>query len=295
MRTDKRCSWVLTLLTALTFTSNVSFAATNACGDEKTPCPVDGGSYHLAVPDGASGPSGYPVLIHLHGWASSGRAVLRNKQLITTANQRGYIVIAPTGQKSPWGKRDWSVRDGADRPRRDEVGFLKKVLNDVAGRIPVDSENVLLSGFSRGGSMVWDIACSAPETFKAYAPLAGGFWAPLPQRCAGPARLFHTHGWADGTVPLEGRRLGRSRMVQGDIFAGLRIWRQTNGCSRRVADERIRDGDRWTRNWTSCSGGKDITLMLHPGGHGMPPGWVNAVLDWFEGKKRSTKKASVGK
>ncbi|MEO1206180.1 MAG: PHB depolymerase family esterase [Pseudomonadota bacterium] len=272
-------------------TSDVSQVPTVECGGVQLPCDSEGGTYHLAVPQTPPRQAGYPVLIHLHGWASSGSAVMKNRGLVETANRRGYVVIAPTGLKTPWGKRDWSVRDGADRPRRDEIGFLQGVLKSVAAKLPVNTNQVLLSGFSRGGSMVWDIACAAPETFAAYAPLAGGFWAPLPRRCSGPARLFHTHGWADVTVPMEGRRLGRSRMVQGDIFAGLRIWRQTNGCLRRVADERITDGERWTRNWTSCNGGKDLRLMLHPGGHGMPKGWVETALDWFEAEVPPTKKA----
>ena len=37
----------------------------------------------------------------------------------------------------------------------------------------------------------------------------------------------------------------------------------------------------WFRRWTSCPGGR-LDLMLHPGGHGVPKGWLTRALDWFE-------------
>ncbi|MEO1277156.1 MAG: hypothetical protein AAFV96_17910, partial [Pseudomonadota bacterium] len=73
---------------------------------------------------------------------------------------------------------------------RDDVEFLAAVLRDSASR-GVDRDRVLLAGFSRGGSMVWDLACRAPVMARAYAPIAGAFWEPLSERCAGPVDLYH--------------------------------------------------------------------------------------------------------
>ncbi len=257
-------------------------ATGSPCGDIERPCAVASGEYYVAVPGTPPGPEGYPVLIHLHGWSSSGKSVLKNKRLAEQIIARGYVLIAPNGLVSPRGKRDWSVRDQSIRPRRDELAFLQAVLADIEQRLKLDPARILLTGFSRGGSMVWDIACQNPQAFAAYAPIAGGFWSPLPETCTGPVRLFHTHGWADGTVPLEGRTLGTSSMVQGDIFAGLGIWRTVNGCAFPVPAKRFSEGESWTRNWTACSPGTDLRLTLHPGAHVIPPGWAEAAIDWFE-------------
>ena len=155
---------------------------------------------------------------------------------------------------------------------------------DVRAKTGLGDVPVLLAGFSRGGSMVWDIACDDPEFASAYAPLAGAFWDALPETCAAPVMLYHTHGWNDRTVPLEGRAFsfeGRS-VVQGDVWASLKILRATNGCDARQPERNSFEDDLWFRHWTDCAAG-EIQLMLHKGGHGAPSGWSGRILDWFEG------------
>jgi len=258
--------------------ANVSAAE---CGGTEAPCTIQSGDYHYISPTAPPSARGYPVVVMLHGWASSGKAALKNAKAVSPITARGYLFVAPNAVHAASGKRDWSVRDG-QAPRRDELAFLNDVLDDLQKRTTIDRDRLLLTGFSRGGSMVWNLACETPESFTAYAPVAGGFWDPLPESCAGPVRLFHTHGWGDATVPLEGRKLGNSGLVQGNIFAGLHIWRETNLCASRPAEKRITNGDRWLRAWETCAPDAEVRLILHPGGHSIPAGWADDALDWFE-------------
>ena len=269
-------------LTALSFLFPLTGAnADDTCGGLDQPCKITSGKYSFAAPTEPPGPHGYPAVVHLHGWSSSPKAVLGNDRFVQDVTSRGYVLIAPFGEVQPSGRRDWSVADGQTRPRRDDIAFLANVIEDAAKRLNVDKSRVLLSGFSRGGSMVWDVACQAPGTFNGYAPVGGGFWNPLPNSCEAPVKLFHTHGWVDATVPLEGRRLGNSGLVQGDVFEGLNILKRTNGCRRR-ASERTNNGNKWVRTWRSCSEDSELRLMLHPRGHITPEGWTDMALDWFE-------------
>jgi polyhydroxybutyrate depolymerase len=153
------------------------------------------------------------------------------------------------------------------------------VLDDAAARFGLDRGRVLLTGFSRGGSFVWDAACEAPGLVAAYASVAGGFWDPMREGCAGPVALHHTHGFNDTVVPLEGRML-REPVAQADIFEGLQIWRETFGCPR-LADSLSIEGARWSKAWSACAAGH-LALTLHPGGHVVPDWWAASVLDWFE-------------
>ncbi|WP_299295924.1 polyhydroxybutyrate depolymerase [uncultured Tateyamaria sp.] len=248
------------------------------CGDADTPCETAIGGYHMATPDVAN-PKG--VVIHLHGGGGRGRGLL-NSGLAKAALARGYVFVAPNGEhpENRW-TRDWSVKAKGTSHNRDDKAFLREVLADARARGGVTNDTVLLAGFSRGGSMVWDIACYTPDFATAYAPLAGALWDDLPDNCTAPVRLFHTHGWNDRTVPLEGRSFRDGAVVQGDVWASLKILRATNGCDARQPERNSYEGDLWFRHWTDCAAG-EIQLMLHKGGHGAPQGWSTRVMDWFE-------------
>lgn len=251
-----------------------------ACGGAEDACTLDTGEYHIALPEGWEGG---PAVIHLHGYGGSGTKVIANTGFVENFTRRGYALIAPTGM--PWrgngkGPRDWSVRDGISYPRED-VSFLHAVLEDAARRHGVAREKVLMTGFSRGGSMTWEVACQAPGLAAAYAPAAGGFWLPEVTACRGPVSLLHTHGFADPVVPLEGRRIPieEGPIIQGDVWRGLTLWRGENGCRSNAADHRT-DGPLWHKTWV-CERGW-LELVLHGGGHSLPTGWSAMVLDWFE-------------
>ena len=257
----------------------ISGAGDEGCGAPQSPCVVDGGEYYAALPEAAASP---PAVIWLHGYARSGKAMIQNPDYVSPFTRRGYAVIMPTGQ--PWpgsGDLDWGVVDGHGLPR-DDVAFVQAVRADAVARFGLDPSRILLAGFSRGGSMVWDIACRAPASATAFAAVSGAFWEPFPADCAGPVDLFHTHGFKDRLVPFEGRDVTFAGFdfTQGNVMKGIDIWRRRNGCRGSARNSLGEDGA-MQKDWTECAAGS-IRLRLTTGGHGVPAGWRDAVLDWFE-------------
>ncbi|WP_420012697.1 alpha/beta hydrolase family esterase [Tateyamaria sp.] len=248
------------------------------CGNAETPCVVDRGTYHMAMPEDGQAKG---IVMHLHGAGTQGKGLLKSG-LGRGAVERGYAFVAPDGyHPNSRFVRNWSVRAKGTSFERDDAAFLRDVLADAQAKAGVADMPVLLAGFSRGGSMVWDIACDDPGFAMAYAPMAGALWDDLPDSCTAPVNLFHTHGWNDRTVPLEGRSLRGGTVIQGDVWASLKILRETNGCDARQPERNSFEPERWLRHWTDCAAGR-IELMLHPGGHGAPRGWATRMLDWFE-------------
>ena len=248
------------------------------CAGTPGACAIDSGEYHIRLPEDSQGA---PVVIFLHGYGGRGSATMTNDRLVEPLIARGYAVIAPEGLKrGADGPQSWAFMPG--RGGRDETAFLTAVSEDAANRFGVDTEMVILSGFSAGGFMVSYLACAAPQTFTAYAPVAGGFWRPHPESCEGPVRLFHTHGWTDTTVPLEGRFLGGGAYQQGDIMAGMEIWRHANVCADEKPTGFATTGQFMRRRWSDCVAGSALEFALFPGGHTVPEGWADMMLDWFE-------------
>ena len=255
--------------------------AQEVCSRDRDPCAVAAGTYRVALP-GGEGP--HPAVVFLHGFGGSGRGTLGMRGTVDAITARGYAVLAPDGLPfEPGGTRgSWSFLPEPVRPRRrDEAAFLADVVADAGARYAVDGERVILAGFSAGGFMVSYLACERPDAFAAYAPVSGGFWRPHPDACAGPVRLLQTHGYRDGTVPLEGRPLRDGAFVQGDIFEGLGLWRRANGCRWDDPDRYGERGPFLVRIW-DCGAGSALEFALFDGGHGVPPGWADMTLDWFE-------------
>ena len=271
---------VLRLATAALLAGGALTSATaQTCGDAQTPCTIESGTYHMALPQGdARG-----AVLLLHGGGGHGRGLL-DTNMARQALGRGFVFVAPNGEH-PTARfpNNWAVRADNFGHEKDDIAFLGDVMDHVAQEHGIDRSNMLLAGFSRGGSMVWDVACFAPGLARAYAPSAGAFWDMLPETCEGPVDLFHTHGWNDRTVPLEGRPLWDGDVAQGDVWESLKILRATNGCDARQPTRSAVEDNRWFKHWETCDAGR-IDLMLHPGGHGSPADWAPRVLDWFEAR-----------
>ena len=267
---------LLALILWLGMVGNAS--AQQACGSLDQPCKVPLGQYYAAVPR-SDGP--HPLLVFFHGAGGDGRMLHDPKGYLKPFVEAGFVVIAPQGLSREGGfGAGWSFRPEV-APQRDELHFVKQVIADSA-QFNIDPARILLSGFSIGGSLTWGLACREPGLARAYAPLAGGFWRPHPQHCAGPVEMLHSHGWADRVVPLEGRVLRGGTLEQGDVFEGLHLWRRVNGCRSAAPDTMVVEGQTWLRRWTRCDSGRTLTLALHPGDHDdVPPDWAQHVIRWF--------------
>ena len=287
----RRVSACLLAMMFAAFFEGPTLAAT--CGGSDEPCKVPLGAYYVAAKPRADGDATKrPAVIFFHGAGGSGAEVQGETSLLRAFVEAGYVAIGPVGLVRPNNSfgTGWSFHP-LFPPQRDERAFAHEVLDDAADRFGIDREKVLMTGFSIGASLVWYMACKEPGLATAYAPIAGGFWRPLPETCAGPIDLLHTHGWRDQTVPLEGRPLGGGVIYQGDIFEGLKTWRAVDGCSKLRADAFDTSGPFWARFWNSCSSGREMVLALHAGSHDeTPQEWGAMALKWFEGRLKSAGK-----
>ncbi len=174
-----------------------------------------------------------------HGWRESAASVLADPVVSAFADAQGLLLVAPQGEGMTWSY------PGSPGRHRDEFVFVGQLLADLPQRFPLKPAEIVASGFSQGGSMVWYLACYMPQGFAGFLPVAGGFWEPAPQDCpGGPVNLVHVHGTQDGTVPLQGRRLRGGLYRQADILRDWTVWTRHARCKgrnrlRRMSPARI--------------------------------------------------------
>lgn len=268
----------LTILFALV--AGTAAAQDAPCGPD-APCEIEGGSYHVVLPDGWDGTSRLPSLIFFHGHRGRGDQIFRSGGLNGSFADEGFMLIAPNGAiREGTNYRSYPARVGSPR---DDVAFTLAVLDDLATRVPMDTDRVYASGFSAGGSMAWLLACEAGERLAGLVSVAGALRRPNPTDCTGLTGLpvMQVHGFGDGQVPFEGR--GIRDWHQGSVWDSLSYARRANGC--RSNPDEISIDDRFRiREWSASCEGAPVRLVVHDGGHGLPRGWTDLAREFLEGR-----------
>jgi polyhydroxybutyrate depolymerase len=164
----------------------------------------DGRSYQLYVP--ASAGAHPPLVVALHRFTEDGAIMAKLTGFNELADREGFVVVYPDGPGYRF--------EAFDNDERDDVAFVRAVLDEVAKRVDYDRTRVYVTGASNGGFLTHRLACLAPELFAAAAPVM----ALLPRRLAdrvpdgAPVPMLMIHGTKDGIVKEEAT----------SVFAGAR-------------------------------------------------------------------------
>ncbi len=250
-----------------------AFPAT-ACGPDSD-CQLGERSYRIALPEGNEPIRG--AVIYAHGYRGSAAGAMRNKGLIKSLNERGLAYIAAQGVQGTWNLPNRPGRGSNEAGLALEVAYFRALKAKMVEGHGVPADNIMFSGFSAGGMVSWQMACTLGDEFAAYAPFAGTFWAPVPKACDGlPVPLIHSHGTSDKTVPLKGRRIGDT--AQGDVYRALKLMAKAGnyGKWRSIG----------TRGDLTCQqregkGANILQLCLHDGGHTFRSEWLGQTFDAF--------------
>jgi len=182
------------LATSLT---NPSAATWRAKGDQHRKYHfADAGAdepYRLYVPTAWDGQAELPLALFLHGSGSDENTYVdqNDKQLLKLAEQHGYLLVAPLGDKgaygnflrlaSPFGKPDEAaklmaqVTDDSERTNELSERDVLNVLELVLAEYPVDRNALFLFGHSMGSGGTWYLGGKYATYWRGLAPMSGPF------------------------------------------------------------------------------------------------------------------------
>ncbi len=119
--------------------------------------------YLLRVPEGyePNAPAGSPLVVACHWTDSTADRAMAWIRWVLGQDLNDYLVACPD-----------SPDPGAYRPSRETDTHPLRVLADVRRRVNVNSDRVVLTGYSRGGYQTWATALFSPGRWAGAVPIA---------------------------------------------------------------------------------------------------------------------------
>ncbi|MEM9147021.1 MAG: hypothetical protein AAGC57_12570 [Pseudomonadota bacterium] len=234
------------------------------------------GLQRVALMDAPRDAESAPVLVVLHGGLAGPRTV-RRKARVGLAHE-GWVVLWPSAVD------DWNDgrADGSGRPfdTSDDIGFLRRLIAELAEAGIADPDRVFFAGPSIGGIMVLRLLCEAPDLVAGAAVAIASLPEGATCRAGPPRPVIFMHGTEDPLMPPDGGRIGgwnpfvRERGWVRPANETVALLAERNGCDGADAialpDRSTADGSTVSlRTYRDCDAPL-LHYVVQGGGHTWP-------------------------
>lgn len=227
-------------------------------------------TYYLYAPANLRGGPA-PLVIAFHGGSGTALPFGNRIGAREMADRYGFVLALPEGVRESWNTGSIDPQGYAEENGINDVAFVSQMLDEILAMGIADSSRVYAMGMSRGGMMVYTVACGLPGRFAAIASVAGTLSSGT---CANPVgtSLLHIHGTNDDRVPFEGGRGADTPRGQEWTSArqGISIFAQNAQCSANWQEQQVTPDTLCRR--TTCGGADDVEYCLVIGGDHQWPG-----------------------
>lgn len=241
-------------------------------------------SYGLHLPREYEEDRRWPLVVVLHGAFNTADGIEKHTGFSEVADREGFIVAYPNGIGLFSLFRHWNAGfccGKAMKKEIDDVGFVLRVVDDVAGGFAVDPERIYVVGHSNGGMLAYRIAATRPQRVAAVAVFGGAIGgtpkgAGQPETVPAPLQpvpILIAHGRADESIPYEPRDPGEKAKPPAFLSAreAVAFWVEHNDCEAEPSRESICSGAVESTTWTACDNDTEVlAYSVDDWGHDWP-------------------------
>ncbi|MCH2134651.1 MAG: hypothetical protein MK116_12980 [Phycisphaerales bacterium] len=164
-----------------------------------------------------------PVMFHFHGGDGSPEEALQyeiNYRPLADANR--FIAVYPAALLDGDGCTCWN-NEGKYSNGIDELGFMSAMIDAMVANYNADPNRIYASGFSLGGSLMWDFTCFLGDKVAAVGVIAANMWQWTYSDCADalPIGVCHILGTNDFYAPYNGNQYSISVSLQNAHWVNI--------------------------------------------------------------------------
>jgi len=245
--------------------------------------------YSLFVPPGEPPQAGWPFVVHFHGGGGTAEAARIQTRWDVLAANEGFVVafgegtrpdhdMPPAFARNPQTWNDGTGRSaiGAVARGEDDLGYFEALLDDVAGRVPIDRHRIHATGFSNGAGMTLNVARNLPERLASAAAVAGKDVQDPSLIVDSPLSLLYMTGTADPLNPVDGGEVflfGQPLGTFPPVAELFDRWLERLACAQEARPLASGPPDVAAQRHFPCAGNATAELWLIEGhGHHWPGG-----------------------
>ncbi|MBL4828093.1 MAG: hypothetical protein JKY66_10360 [Spongiibacteraceae bacterium] len=158
--------------------------------------------YILSIPRSYNSNQATSLVLDFHPLLNDADYQLDNSGTQSLSEQEGFIVAYPDGIDNAWNFGPCCTESRSV----DDIGFARKVIEDISANTCVDRKRVYAMGYSNGGGMAYHLACNATDLVAAVAPAAFDLVEEMTCNPSRPVSVYIKRGRLDFIVPYSGGR-----------------------------------------------------------------------------------------
>ncbi len=235
--------------------------------------------YILYPPSLKSSDTPTALLINFHGYGDCANdyaeAIGSFYGLNNLADVEGFLIAYPQAMIKEKGDPYWEPGDIGSDIAVNDVEFARRIVSDIASTLDIDIKKTFAVGFSNGGMMAYDLACTAADVFSSVAIMSG---VRLDGACSESISksILHIHGRDDTVIPLDG---------SGDfpsVYSSINFWVEQNQIPQGSGiSSLLNGGDVTQERYVGGREGTEVNLYVintefdKPAGHS----WFSAQIE----------------
>jgi polyhydroxybutyrate depolymerase len=214
----------------------------------------------MAITPSATLPKSAPIIVVLSGLAATASMEVNRDRMLPYVIADKAELIYPISIRESWNVG--ACCGAAARLKIDDVSFLEKLVPQVD---PGHQRPIYFVGYSNGGRMVYDLACTDPGLFDAMAIMKAD---PMPGCVVTqPQNVIVFSALDDPWVPFKAGEKGKETPAASVQIARLQ---KNLGCPTKSTV--TKHGDMTLTSWSACTDGKRLAWSVYTiGGHNFPP------------------------